>query len=91
MSTESVLLKVEGDGISGAIDRVTGELDAAGGELLLDVSAIQRLASTGLRAVENLVQSAEQKAVKVSLRNVNVAVYKVLKLTKLSQRLCFVD
>ena len=45
--------------------------------------------SAGLRAMENLVRTAEEKAIKVALREVNAGIYKVLKLMKLAERLSF--
>ena len=92
MPTEAVLLKIEdNDELTGTLDRASGELDAPGGELVLDFSSVRRIDSGGLRAMENLVKVAEEKAIKVSIRAVDVGVYKVLKLMKLTQRLSFVN
>lgn len=92
MPTEAVLLKIEdNDGVAGAMDRAAGGLDSAGGELVLDFSSVRRIDTGGLRAMENLVRTAEEKAIRVSLRGVNVGIYKVLKLMKLAQRLSFVN
>ena len=41
---------------------------------------------SALRALEKLVNKADEKSVKIVLRDVNVEVYKVLKLVKLSAR-----
>ena len=62
-----------------------------GSQTVLDFSSVARLDAVGLRALEDLAAAAEQKSIKLSLRGTNVAVYKVLKLTKLTRRFSFVD
>ena len=52
---------------------------------------MRRLDSAALRALEELADKADAKAVKLVLRGVNVDVYKVLKLVKLASRLSFAD
>jgi anti-anti-sigma regulatory factor len=92
MPTEAVLLKIEDDaGVAGAVDQAAGELEANGSELVLDFSAVSRIDSKGLRALESLVRTAEGKSIKISLRDVNAGIYKVLKLMKLTGRLSFVS
>jgi anti-anti-sigma regulatory factor len=43
-----------------------------------------------VQALEELADRADEKGIKVALRGVNVDVYKVLKLVKLSSRFAFV-
>lgn len=64
-------------------------LDANSEELELDFSAVSRIDSRAVLAIEELAREAENKAVKVTLRGVNVDVYKVLKLVKLTSRFSF--
>jgi len=66
-------------------------LDGAEGEAVLDFSAVRRVDASTLRALEELARMAEKKAVKVVLRGVDVDVYKVLKLVKLTRRFSFVS
>ena len=47
--------------------------------------------SSGLRAVEDFADVAEEKSVKATVRGVNVDVYKVLKLARLSSRFSVVN
>jgi len=63
----------------------------AGTETILDLSSVERLDASGLQALEDLAAAAGQQSVKPTLRGANIAVYKVLKLTKLTQRFSFVD
>ena len=57
----------------------------------LDFSSVRRLDTGGLRALEDFVGAADGKTVKVTLRGVNVDVYKVLKLARLSSRFSIVN
>ena len=66
-----------------------GQLDSAEGEIVLDFSGVQRIDPRALGAMEKLAGSADKKAVKVVLRGVNVAVYKVIKLMRLEPRFSF--
>ncbi len=65
------------------------KLDGAPGELVLDFSAVARMDAKALHCMEELAVAAESKSVKVGLRNVNVDIYKVLKLVKLAPRFSF--
>jgi anti-anti-sigma regulatory factor len=60
-------------------------------ETILDFSSVGRLDAAGLHALEDVAVAAEAKSVKPTLRGANVAVYKVLKLTKLTRRFSFID
>ena len=65
-------------------------LDSAVGELVLDFSSVHRIDPTALSAMEKLADAADGKSVKILLRGVDVNVYKVLKLMKLTHRFSFV-
>jgi anti-anti-sigma regulatory factor len=64
-------------------------LGNAGDEVVLDFSSVRRVDASALRALATLADTAAQKNVKLGLRGVNVEVYKVLKLVKLSRRFAF--
>jgi len=83
--------KVSGDSVTQSLQQARDNLNGAEGEVLLDFEAVRRIDPSGLRAVEALADTADQKSVKVALRGVNVAVYKVLKLARLSPRFVFVS
>lgn len=65
------------------------KLDGADGAAILDFSSVRRVDSNALRALEEFAQIAGDKGVKVVLRGVNIDVYKVLKLVKLTRLLSF--
>jgi anti-anti-sigma regulatory factor len=89
MAMNAVELKIDGEFLVPALQEVLEKLDSADGEVALNFSSVRRIDPTGLRALETLAGSAEQKGVKVVLRGVNVGVYKVLKLMKLASRFSF--
>jgi anti-anti-sigma regulatory factor len=72
-----------------ALQEAVQKLDGAEGEVILDFGAVRRIDSSALRAIEGFAGIADQKAIKVVLRGVNVDVYKVLKLVKLAPRFVF--
>jgi len=72
------------------LQEVADGLDGSVGEAVLDLSSVHRIDSRRLQALQDLVRVADDKSVKVVLRGVNVDVYKVLKLIKLTQRFSFV-
>jgi len=66
-------------------------LRTAEGDLILEFSSMCRIGSGELRALGGLADLAEQRGVKVRLRNVNASVYKTLILLKLARRFTFVS
>jgi len=86
MSMNTVWLRSDENGAVPALQDVIEQLDSAEGELVLDFSGVQRIDPRALGAMEELAGSADKNAVKVVLRGVNVAVYKVLKLMRLETR-----
>jgi len=91
MSLMAVWLKVDEERVVQALQEAGEKLDTAEGELMLDFSSVLRIDVSGLMALEQFAGRADDKGVKVALRGVNVSVYKVLKLVKLTSRLSFVN
>lgn len=90
MSTIAEMFKVDGDRVAECIHEAQMQLDTARDRTILDFSAVLRLAPQDLRAMEELVERAENQSVKLVLCGVNVDIYKVLKLVKLAARFSFV-
>ena len=65
------------------------KLERAGSELVLDFSAVGWIDSQAVLAIDELSQKAGEKSVRIVLRGVNVDVYKVLKLVRLTPKLSF--
>jgi anti-anti-sigma regulatory factor len=91
MSLMAVWLKVDEKGIVQTLQEAGEKLDSAEGEVVLDFSSVLRIDASGLMALEKFAGIADDKAVKVALRGVNVSVYKVLKLVKLTSRFPFTN
>jgi len=84
-----MLLKLEENQVGPVLQEIGNKLQASGSELVVDFSAVRRIDSNAVLAIEELAREADNKAVKIVFRGVNVDVYKVLKLVKLSSRFSF--
>jgi anti-anti-sigma regulatory factor len=82
-------LEIDGEHLVQALQDAGEKLNSADGEVVLDFSSVRRIEPSALGALEKLAGTADDKAVKVVLRGVNVDVYKVLKLVKLTPRFSF--
>jgi anti-anti-sigma regulatory factor len=91
MAMIAVWLKIDEESLVQALQEAGEKLDGAEGEVVLDFSSVRRIAPSALRAMEEFVAIADDKAVKVVLRGVSVDVYKVLKLVKLASQFSFVN
>lgn len=91
MSISCLLISIDEERAVAALQQAADILDRANGEAILDFSCLRRIDSDELQALEDLARVADEKAVKLVLRAVNVEVYKVLKLLKLTQRFSFVN
>jgi anti-anti-sigma regulatory factor len=84
-------LTIDEKQVVSALEKAGESLDGQQRELILDFSAVHRIDSRGLRALEEFARKTEEKKVKVGLRGVNVDLYKTLKLVKLANRFSFVN
>jgi anti-anti-sigma regulatory factor len=84
----AVWLKVDGEHVGYTLQEALAKLDGAQGDLVLDFSSVHRIDPSALRAMENLANTVNGEA-KVALHGVNIDVYKVLKLMKLTPRFSF--
>jgi len=89
ITPEYVLIDVEHAAQS--LETACQNLDIATGEVVLDFSSVRRVDPQTLRALDVLARVAQDKAVKIVLRGVNVEVYKVFKLARLASRFSFVN
>ena len=91
MATIAVMLKIGGEGVISALQQASAKLDTANGQVVLDFSAVGRIDSAALAAMEEFAGIADSRGVKLALRSVNIEVYKVLKLAKLAPRFSFLS
>ena len=87
----AVWLKIDEERVVQALQEAGEKLDSAEGEVVLDFSSVLRIDTCGLTAMEEFARMADDKGLKVALRGVNVSLYKVLKLMKLTSRFSFVN
>jgi anti-anti-sigma regulatory factor len=91
MAMMAVWLKIDEERVVQALQEAGEKLDSAEGEVVLDFSSVLRIDTCGLTAMEEFARMADDKGLKVALRGVNVSLYKVLKLMKLTSRFSFVN
>lgn len=91
MATIAEFQKLDEHKMVESLEQTVQTLDGALQELALDFSAVRRIDSRALRALEELARKAEEKKIKVILRGVNVDLYKTLKLIKLASQFAFVN
>lgn len=89
MSAIDTFLNIDGEHVVSALQEAASSLDSAQGEAVLEFSSVRRIDPAGLRALEDFARVADEKAVRVVLRGVNVDVYKVLKLVKVTRKFSF--
>ena len=89
MTMNAGWLEIDGERVVQGLQAAREALDTAQGDVVLNFSAVRRIDPHALRAMEKLAGLADGKAVKVVLRGVNVDIYKVLKLVKLTSRFSF--
>jgi anti-anti-sigma regulatory factor len=90
MTINAEWLAIDGERVGQGLQAARETLDTAQSDVILDFSSVRRIDPNALRAMEKLAGLADGKAVKVVLRGVNVDIYKVLKLVKLTSRFSFV-
>jgi anti-anti-sigma regulatory factor len=90
MSRIAECLKIDEESVVAVLQAAEEKLGSAEGEVVLDFSSVRRIDPGAIRAIEGFAAAADDKAVKVALRGLNVDVYKVLKLVKLASRFSFV-
>ena len=86
MAMMAVWLKIDEERIAHTFQEARTKLNDAEGDVVLDFSSVRRMDASGIMAMEEFADAADDKGVKIALRGVNIAVYKVLKLVKLASR-----
>ncbi len=89
MTMIPVGLDFDGECVTHALQEARESLGSGNG-LCLDFSSVRRIDPSVLRGMEELAGLADEKAITVVLRGVNIDIYKVLKLARLAQRFSFV-
>ncbi|HEX2653592.1 MAG TPA: STAS domain-containing protein [Xanthobacteraceae bacterium] len=91
MAMIAAWLKIDEERVAQELQEAAEKLDSAEDEVVLDFSSVRRIEPSVLRAMEEFAGKADNKGVKVLLRGVNVDVYRVLTLVRLTSRFSFVN
>lgn len=91
MATNAVMLNLTNEHVADALRAACETLNSAEGELQLDFSSVSRIDAAGLLALKELAAAASEKSLPITLRGVNVELYKVLKLVRLASHFSFVN
>lgn len=89
MSTIAMFIRIDGERVAEGLRDARSMLNGPNKEAVLDFASVSRVRPRDLAAMEELIQVADERSVKIELRGVNVGIYKVLKLAKLASRLSF--
>lgn len=85
------IVNVDATSITRALQEVRKRLDDGGLDTVLDFSSVSRLDALALQALQEFAFMAGENQTKVTLRGVNVTVYKALKLAKVTRPFLFLD
>ena len=88
MSQESTLCHIDGTDVAGSLSKLHESL-SADAELVLDFTHIDRIDVPAVHSLADLAVAADEAAARVTLRGLRVGVYKVLKLTGLSEHFSY--
>jgi anti-anti-sigma regulatory factor len=91
MAMIAAWLKIDEERVVQDLQEAAEKLDSTEDEVVLDFSSVRRIDPSVLRAMEEFAGKADNKGVKVVLRAVNVDVYRVLTLVRLTSRFSFVN
>jgi anti-anti-sigma regulatory factor len=92
MTDNAEWIEIDPERVLQTLDReAVDKVSSAPGEVVLDFSSVLRIDTNAVRALERLAGLAEGKSVRIVLRAINVDIYKVLKLLKLTGRFAFLN
>jgi anti-anti-sigma regulatory factor len=89
MTMNAEWLEIDGEHAVQGLQTARQALESSAADVTLNFASLRRIDPSALRALEELAGVADEKAVRVMLRGVNVNIYKVLKLVKLTSRFSF--
>jgi anti-anti-sigma regulatory factor len=90
MGIKIVSLRVDEERLIGSLQQLSADLKGTD-EVILDFSPVRRIDRAALDALTEFVDVADDKTVNVVLSGINVDVYRVLKLARLTQRFSMVS
>jgi len=89
MTSNAVWVRVDPERVVHVLKNDAVEKLAGAQDVVLDFSSVRRIDAGAVDALEELARLATDRSVHVALAGVNLDVYKVLKLVKLTPRFSF--
>ena len=89
MATIAENLRIDSAGIASLLHDANEDLKHTGKTVEVNFTSVRRIDPPSLVALEQLAGEAEKKKLEVTLRGVNIDVYKVMKLAQLTSRFSF--
>lgn len=89
MTTNAVWIKLDPERIIDGLKHEAFDQVENGQCVVLDFSSVKRVDAGGLKALEQLARLAHDRSSQITLLGVNLEIYKVLKLVKLTPQLSF--
>ena len=89
MTSNAVWLRVAPERMLGVLKQDAFERLETAQDLVLDFSSVSRVDAGSLKALEELADRARDRSAQIALLGVNLDIYKVLKLVKLTPRFSF--
>lgn len=90
-TTTSENIVVNGERVAETLKELCGCLSPNGSDMLLDFFLVQSIDPAAIEGLEQLAEAAKLASVKVILRGVNVEIYKVMKLSDLTDKFLFIN
>ena len=91
MATNGTWFKIDEKHTMQDLQTAANSVNRADSELVIDCSELARLDPRGVATLGALANKADEHEVKVVLHGVNVDIYKVLRLVKLTARFSFTN
>ena len=84
-------LKVDSEQVAQSLQEAARKLESADRELVLDFSSVARIDAPALAILHAMSEASTSKGLKITLRGVNVDIYKVLLLAGVSSHFVFLN
>jgi anti-anti-sigma regulatory factor len=89
MATIAEWVRVDAERLVQSLQDAHLKLGFADGELVLDMCSVTKVNGRAISALDTLAAAAAEKKIKLVLRAVNIDVYRVLKVARLTERFSF--
>jgi anti-anti-sigma regulatory factor len=89
MATTAETLRIDSAGAAGLLQRASEQVKNGANEVIVEFGSVRRIDPRILLLLEQLAAEGAKRKVNISLRGVNIDVYKVIKLSHLAAHFAF--